>query len=91
MICQPPHDDSMASLRRLQQEAKKRGDNCLAMILAGVDVYVSVGREAELLEIMRDFAHGAEDMVRNTPSADELKKLYERDEAEFPDAPPAQG
>jgi hypothetical protein len=28
---------------------------------------------------MRKFAHDAEEMVRNTPSAAELKKLYERD------------
>jgi hypothetical protein len=48
------------------------------MLLAGVDLYTSVGREWELLEIMRKFAHDAEEMVHNTPSAAELKKLYER-------------
>ena len=48
------------------------------MLLAGVDLYISVGREWELLEIMRKFAHDAEEMVHNTPSAAELKKLYER-------------
>ena len=50
------------------------------MLLAGIDVYAAVGREWELLEVMRKFAHDAEEMVRNTPSAAELKKLYERDE-----------
>ncbi len=49
-------------------------------------MYVSVGREWELLEIMRQFAHDAEEMVRNTPSAAELKRLYERED---PESPPA--
>jgi hypothetical protein len=55
-------------------------------LLAGVEVYASVGREIELLEVMRNFAHDSEDMVRNTPSAGELQKLYEREEG----GPPAQ-
>jgi len=58
----------------------RRGDECLSLLLAGVDLYVSVGREWELLEIMRNFAHDAEDMVKNTPSAADLKRLYERDD-----------
>ena len=49
-----------------------------------IGVYTSVGREWELLEVMRKFAHDAEDMVRNTPSAAELKKLYEREDARPP-------
>jgi hypothetical protein len=79
MVCEPPHPDSITGLRRLYEEVKQRGDECLAMLLAGVDMYTAVGREWELLEIMRKFAHDAEEMVRNTPSAAELKKLYERD------------
>jgi len=79
MTCRPPHPDSILSLRRLQSEVKERGDECLAMLLAGLDVYTAVGREWELLEIMRKFAHDAEEMVRNTPTAAELKKLYERE------------
>lgn len=47
------------------------------MLLAGVEMYAAVGREWELLETMRKFAHEAEEMVRNTPSAAELKKLYD--------------
>jgi hypothetical protein len=78
MLCQPPHPDSLLALRRLKDEVSRRGDDCLAMLLAGVDLYASVGREWELLEIMRNFAHDAEDMVRNTPSAADLQKLYER-------------
>jgi len=54
---------------------RERGDDCLAMLLAGIEVYTSIGREWELLDIMRQFAHDAEEMVRITPSADELKAL----------------
>jgi hypothetical protein len=54
------------------------------MLLAGVEVYASVGREWELLETMRKFAHEAEDMVRNTPSAADLRRLYEREDGDRP-------
>ena len=84
MACQPPHSDSLTGLRRLREEVSKRGDECLALLLAGVEVYTSVGREWELLEIMRKFAHYAEEMVRNTPSAAELKRLYEREDGDRP-------
>lgn len=84
MVCHPPHAESIEGLRRLQREVKQRGDDCLAMLLAGVDVYAAVGREWELLEVMRKFAHDAEEMVRNTPSAAELKKLYEREDGGQP-------
>lgn len=80
MVCQPPHSESLASLRRIRDEVRQRGDLCLAMLLSGVEVYVTVGREFELLEIMRKFAHDAEDMVRNTPSAAQLRELYERED-----------
>jgi hypothetical protein len=81
MLCQPPHPDSIMGLRRLYEEVRQRGDECLAMLLAGVDMYTAVGREWELLEIMRNFAHNAEEMVRNTPTATELRRLYEREES----------
>jgi hypothetical protein len=70
----------MAALRRVQEEVRRNGDECLALLLGGLEMYVAVGREWELLEIMRKFAHDAEDMVRQTPSAEDLKRLYERDE-----------
>jgi hypothetical protein len=84
MACHPPNPDSIADLRRLRHEVSERGDDCLALLLAGVDMYVSIGREWELLEVMRKFAHEAEDMVRNTPSAAELRRLYEQED-ERPD------
>lgn len=34
----------------------------------------------ELLEIMRQFAHDAQEMVRNTPTVAELQRLYERED-----------
>ena len=77
MACAPPHSESMEALRRLRQQASERGDECLAMLLGGVELYVSIGREWELLETMRQFAHNADEMVRNTPSASDLKRLYE--------------
>ena len=86
MACHPPDPQSLLALRRLCDETRQRGDECLALLLAGVDLYVSMGREWDLLEIMRKFAHDAEEMVNNTPSAADLKRLYER---EGP-GPPAQ-
>ena len=80
MACNPPHPESVAGLRRLRQEVDERGDDCLALLLAGIDLYVSVGREWELLETMRSFAHEAEEMVRDTPTAAQLKRLYERED-----------
>jgi hypothetical protein len=80
MACHPPHPDSISELRHLREKVSRRGDQCLSLLLAGVDLYVSVGRELELLEIMREFAHEAEEMVHNTPTAAQLKELYERDE-----------
>jgi len=84
MGCHPPHPESLAGLRRLREEVSRRGDQCLALLLGGIEMYVSVGREWELLDTMRNFAHEAEDMVQNTPTAADLKRLYERDDAPQP-------
>jgi hypothetical protein len=81
MFCSPPQPESLEALRRLRRQVLGRGDDCLGLMLAGVELYVSVGREAELLETMRQFAHDAEEMVCNTPSALELKRLYEREDS----------
>jgi len=80
MACKPPDPESLRGLRSLREEVRQRGDECLALLLSGIDLYASMGREWELLEVMRSFAHDAEEMVRNTPSAAELQKLYEREE-----------
>jgi hypothetical protein len=72
-------------LRQLRENVSRRGDECLSLLLAGIEMYVSIGREWELLEIMRKFAHDAEDMVRNTPTSAELRKLYDREDAGPPD------
>lgn len=82
MGCEPPNPESLSALRRLREEIAQRGDRCLAMLLGGVELYVSVGREWELLEIMRKFAHDAEEMVHNTPTAKELQQLYEREDGD---------
>ena len=82
MTCNPPDAESLAGLRRLREEVSQRGDECIAMLLGGVYMYVSIGREWELLEVMRKFAHDSEEMVRETPSAEDLRKLYERSDAE---------
>jgi hypothetical protein len=85
-MLRPPDPQSLQALRRLRDEVRQRGDEQLALLLAGIDVYISIGREWELLEVMRKFAHDADEMVRNTPSAAQLKKLYERDDL----GPPAE-
>ncbi len=61
----------------------ERGDDCLALLLAGVELYAQVGREMELLDIMRKFARDAEE-IRNTPTAAELRELYEREDPRRP-------
>ena len=87
MSCHPPHADSIRELHELRERVHDRGDNCLSLLLAGIEVYVSIGREWDLLEVMREFAHLAEEMVRNTPSAADLRELYERED----EGPPASG
>lgn len=82
MVCHPPDPESIVALRRLRNEVRERGDDCLAMLLAGVEMYTAIGREWELLEIMRNFAHDAEEMVQKTPSAADLQQLYERQDGD---------
>ena len=82
MSCKPVSQESLQSLRVLREAASQRGDECLATLLAGIELYVTLGREFELLETMREFAHGMEESVENTPTAKELERLY------FMDPPP---
>ena len=79
MGCHPTSEESLQRLRELHREALERGDECLSLLLAGVELYVRAGREFELLEIMRSRAEDMRDAVENTPSAEDLRRLYDRD------------
>ena len=79
MGCKPPHPDSLEGLRELRAQVADRGDECLALLLGGVEAYLAVGREWELLDTMRRFSHDIQDVVENTPSAADLRKLYEQE------------
>jgi hypothetical protein len=76
MNCRPVSLESLAELKQLQEAAESRGDHCLALLLSGVELYTRLGREFELLEIMRKFADEIHDAVQNTPSAKELERLF---------------
>ena len=70
-------------LEDLIGKARERGDECFAVLLEGVRMYISLGREVDLLESMRDFERDVRPAVEGTPSAAELHRLYNR-----PDSPP---
>jgi hypothetical protein len=67
---------SHAALKRLREEAQETGDETFQVLLSGVDLYVSLGREYELIEAMRDFANDVRESVENTPTAADLERLY---------------
>ena len=69
----------MERLRQARREIAERGDSRLALLLAGVELYAVLGREFDLLEIMRSFAHDMHQAVEGTPSARELEQLFERE------------
>jgi len=71
--------ESVELLRRLRHKVAERGDNRLALLLAGVELYAIMGREFELLEIMRTFAHEMHEAVEGTPSIKELEDLFNRE------------
>ena len=79
MSWHPTDPESIELIRRLRQEVAKRGDARLALVLAGVELYATLGREYELLEVMRTFAHEMHDAVQGTPTAKELEELFNRD------------
>ena len=76
MHCHPISDHSRQELLELRNRAHQRGDDCLAILLTGVDLYLSIGREVELLVLMRDYAEQMREAIENTPSANELEDLY---------------
>jgi hypothetical protein len=79
MSCRPTTTESLDGLRQLQRAAAERGDMCFSLLLAGVELYVRAGRDLELLETMRQHADDMRDAIENTPTADDLKRLYESD------------
>jgi hypothetical protein len=80
MACQPASPESVQELRQLRARAVERGDECLATLLAGVDLYVALGRELEILELMRQHAYDLRVAVENTPTAKDLERLHEMED-----------
>lgn len=70
----------MQDLEDLIAKARERGDEYFAVLLEGVRMYVSLGREVDLLEAMRDFEREVRPAVEGTPSAADLHRLYNRPE-----------
>jgi len=79
MSWHPTDPESIELLRRLRHEIAERGDARLALVLAGVELYATLGREYELLEVMRTFAHDMHDAVQGTPTAKQLEELFNRE------------
>jgi len=79
MPWRPTNPDSLELLRQTRREIAAHGDHRLAMLLAGVELYAVLGREYDLLEIMRSFAHDMHQAVEGTPTVRELEELFERD------------
>jgi len=79
MPWRPTSPESLESIRRLRHDVEERGDRRLALLLAGVELYATLGREFELLEIMRTFAQEMHEAVQGTPTARELEELFNRE------------
>lgn len=79
MSWRPTSPESLELLRQVRREIAERGDSRLALLLAGLELYAVLGREFDLLEIMRSFAHDMHQAVEGTPTARELEHLFERD------------
>jgi len=78
MSWRPTSPEALELLHRFRHEIAERGDQRLALMLAGVELYATLGREVELLEIMRAFAHDIHAAVEGTPTAKELEELFNR-------------
>jgi hypothetical protein len=79
MSWRPTNPEALELLRKARHQIAELGDHRLALILAGVELYAVLGREFDLLEFMRAFAHDMHQAVEGTPSARELEDLFERD------------
>ena len=73
----PTSQPSLTALRRLHDEVAQRGDSCLALLLSGIDLYVRMGREYELLELIRANAEELRESVAGTPTAEDLQRLFD--------------
>lgn len=82
MPWRPTSPESLELLHRLRREIAERGDQRLALLLAGVELYAVLGREFELLETMRAFVHDIHEAVVGTPTAKELEELFNREQPE---------
>ena len=82
MTCGPVSETSLQDLGRLITQVRSRGEECLAVLLEGVEMFVSLGRELELLEIMSEFEREIRPAVEGTPSVTELKRLYDQEGTE---------
>jgi len=79
MSWRPSSPESLELVRQVRREIAERGDGRLALLLAGVELYAVLGREFDLLEIMRTFAHDMHRVVEGTPTVRDLEQLFERD------------
>lgn len=79
MPWRPTNPESLELLRQVRREIAERGDGRLALLLTGVELYALLGREFDLLDVMRSFAHDMHQVVEDTPTARELEQLFERD------------
>ncbi len=79
MSWRPTNPESLELLRKIRQEISERGDNRMALLLAGVELYALLGREFELLQTMRSFAHEMQEAVEGTPTVRQLEELFERE------------
>jgi hypothetical protein len=79
MPWRPTSPESLELLRQVRREIAERGDSRLALLLAGLELYAVLGREFDLLEVMRLFAHDMHQAVEGTPTVRELEQLFERD------------
>ena len=77
MTYQHTSEESVRELRQIADHARARGDEYLAVIIAGLELFISLGREHELLEFMRDFENDIRPAVEGTPTASDLDRLFQ--------------
>jgi hypothetical protein len=80
MSSQHTSEQSLRDLHNLAEKARARGDEYLAVIIAGLELFISLGREVELLEYMRHFERDIRPAVEGTPTAADLHRLYGRND-----------